>query len=138
MIEVDDILSSAYPDLNWSTVLLATRAVEEALIEFSQTKDNPKNAFLDKLVYFAETGFEKWIGDKRPIRHEWDGIYRIGTDRSLFRIIGFFSNNQKNEFVAVDAFLKHGQKLSAPERKKIDQAAQIRTAGQWKRVRRSS
>ncbi|NJL30878.1 MAG: hypothetical protein HC898_04195 [Phycisphaerales bacterium] len=131
MIKVEDILSQAYPGVRWNTVVYATQEVEAALIEYSETKDNPRNFFLNKLKYFAESGFDKWIGPDRPIRSEGERIYRIGLDRSLFRMIGFFSDNTRKQFIVVDVFLKRGQRLGKAEREKIARAAKICREGSW-------
>ncbi len=61
-----------------------------------------------------------------PIRHEWDGVFRIG-DESLFGVIGYFDVD--GSFLAIDAYLKSGTKLSAPQRKRIDDVAALKQNG---------
>ncbi len=82
--------------------------------------------FLRKLKYYAERGFESLEHGDGPIRYEANGVYRIGHSSSLFRLIGFYGDVKKEEFVIIDAFTKGGQKLSAPQRRRIAEVARIR------------
>ena len=61
-------------------------------------------------------------------------MYRIGTVDSLFRIIGFYENDDKTDFIALDAFSKSGQKLSPAERRRVDEVAWVKKDGDWKKA----
>jgi hypothetical protein len=98
-------------------------------------KGDPDGAFWKKLRRFAENGFALYErGDRPPIRAEGGGVYRIGTVDSLFRIIGFYEDDNKTSFIAVDAFLKRGQKLDASERRRIDEVARVRRDHDWQKA----
>ncbi len=88
-----------------------------------------------KLEYFAKVGFinfEAKVG--RPIKYEWNGVYRIGLHASLFRVIGFYEDDRKTGFVGVDVFTKGGQKLSKAEKKRIKEVAKIKADASWRKV----
>ncbi len=115
-----------------TNVWISERAVKN-LKKLSASPDVGK--LLDKVAYWAESGFAKWEGSPgsgRPIVHEWDGVFRLGY-RSLHRILGFYENNDKRLFVAIDAFLKKSQKLSSAERGYINEVAKIKKLDLWER-----
>jgi len=75
---------------------------------------------LAKVEYYATNGFVTFEGSDLPIRDEGHGVYRIAHSRgSLFRLIGFYENDDKGVFFVVDGFLKKGQDLSRPQRDRI-------------------
>ena len=132
-VEVDDILSPAFPGVVWKTRLWASDAVRDAIADFSEKRERTPGYFVGKLRYYAETGFELWIGDEKPIRREWGGVYRIGQRNSLFRVIGIFENNTRKDFIALDAYLKRGHKLGSRDKKRIDAVTKIRADSTWRR-----
>jgi len=74
-------------------------------------------------------------GDHPPVRHEWNGVYRIGFVDSKFRIIGFYEDGKgTTEFIAIDAFHKSGQGLSAKERARINEVARVKQEHDWRKV----
>ncbi len=87
--------------------------------------------FLKKLKYYAKEGFQEFEGYKNPIRSEGRGVWRV-RHSSLFRLIGFYGDG-KTAFIAIDAFTKSGTSLSAAERKRINNVAQVKRDGLWKR-----
>jgi len=68
------------------------------------------------------------------LKHEWGGVYRIGFVDSLFRIVGFYEDASKRDFIAIDAYLKRGQKLDASQRNRIDHVVNVREQKPWKKV----
>ena len=68
------------------------------------------------------------------VKHEWKQVYRVGFVDSLFRIIGFYQDQSKHDFIAIDSFLKKGQQLTAGQRKLIDQVAIIKSDALWRKV----
>ncbi|MBY0261204.1 MAG: hypothetical protein K2Q20_02605 [Phycisphaerales bacterium] len=103
-------------------------------LEWYQTrKEKHAGSFLKKLERYASEGFSVFVGDGKPIRLEWDQVYRIGEKSSLFRLVGFHVGNY-SEFIAIDAYLKSDTKLNASERHRIDSVAAIRARGGWYRV----
>jgi len=56
--------------------------------------------------------------------------FRLGY-RSLHRVLGFYENDDKGIFIAIDAFLKKGQKLSSTERGYIDEVARVKRENRW-------
>lgn len=131
-VEVDDILTPAYPGVAWKTRLWASGTTLEAIEIYTARKDRPRGFFVGKLKYYAETGFDPWIGKDRPIRHEWDGVYRIGHPSTLFRVYGFFENNTTRNFIALDAFVKRGRKLNAREIARVNCVVDLRVRGAWR------
>ncbi len=88
---------------------------------------------LQKLEHCANAGFGLYEGEGRPIRREWGGVYRIGHRASLFRLIGFYEDDTKTDFIVIDGFKKRGQQLSQAERARIDEVARVKAQGLWRR-----
>lgn len=126
MIEVDVLFS----DKDHKTGVLISHGATEVFSKYRR-KENPPGAFLKKLKRYAQNGFDLYVGADRPIRPEWDGVFRIG-DSSLFRLIGFFEDGGSN-FIITDGYLKRGQKLDASDRDRIDEAARVKKQRLWKR-----
>lgn len=99
-----------------------------------ELEESAPGEFLQKLEYFAKAGFRNFEARKgNPIKHESGGVYRVGLHSSLFRLIGFYEDDRKTCFIALDAFTKRKQKLSAPERDRINEIAKIRADGSWRK-----
>ena len=99
-----------------------------------ELEDSAPDEFLQKLEYFAKAGFRNFEARKgNPIKHESGGVYRVGLHSSLFRLIGFYEDDRKTCFIAFDAFTKRKKKLSGPERDRIDEVADVRERGSWRK-----
>ena len=96
---------------------------------------NDRKRLLNKLQHFAKTGFRPYEGEKRPIRHEWDGVYRIAhKPDTLFRICGFYEDELgKTSFIAMDAFTKKGKKLTQRDRDRINDVVRIKNQQLWQK-----
>ncbi len=112
-------------------VWLSEKAQKE-IKKFRKNSD-PDRVFLKRLKRYAQNGFWFYEGDKQPIQHEWDDVYRIRPTDSLFRIIGFYENEDRAHYIAIDAFLKKGQQLTDGQRRRIDAVAAVKRDGDWKR-----
>lgn len=66
--------------------------------------------------------------------HEGHNVYRVGFVGSLFRLIGFYEDNSKHDFIVMDAFLKKKQNLNAAERDRIAKVARIKANTSWEKV----
>ena len=88
---------------------------------------------MKRLMRYAQNGFLLYEGKEKPIRHEWDGVYRIGHPVDLFRILGFYEDDTKTNFIVIDAWMKGGQRLSASEQARIDAIATVKKNGLWRR-----
>ncbi len=88
-------------------------------------------AFLKKLEHYAKAGFAVFEGAKRPIKYEWDEVYRV-ADSALFRLIGFYVEG-KASFVVIDAFTKRGQQLSKGQMNRITEVGRVKRLRSWKR-----
>lgn len=113
----------------YMTVRIAEKAKKE-LAKYVRRGQGTR--FLKKLKRYATVGFPEYEGDKNPIRHEWDGVWRI-ADSSLFRLIGFYEGTGKESFIVIDAFTKSGKSLSVAQRRRIDEVARVKREGLWKR-----
>jgi len=110
---------------------------ETALKELSRfrRKGDPNGVWFKKLKHHAVNGLVNAERSTPPIvRHEGQGVYRIGFRDSLFRLVGFYSNGQKSEFIVIDALTKSGQKLSKAERDRIKAIADVKSSVLWRRV----
>ena len=93
--------------------------------------------FLSKLERYCQYGFENYEGKGNwpPIKHEWEGVFRIGMKNSLFRVIGFYEDGtNRTEFIALDCYTKGGQNINAAERARIDEVARAKKKHDWRKV----
>jgi hypothetical protein len=106
-----------------------------SVVDEFRKRGDPDGRFWKCVKRYAQQGFGNYIGDKCPIRPEWDGVHRIGIKSSLFRMIGFFpGDGLYGEFIVIDAFLKKGQKLNDSERNRINSVAAVKLSVGWRRV----
>jgi hypothetical protein len=111
-----------------------SRRVQEEVARFRK-KGDPNGAFWKRLKRHAENGL--WTaehGSPPPVQAEWDGVYRLGYVDTLFRIIGFYEDASKSDFIAIDAYLKKGRKLNDPQRERINYVAAVKKERRWKKV----
>ncbi len=125
MVKVEPLFRGA----GFKTEVLISRAAKKELLEYVKKVGSPR--FLHSLKTYATVGFSTRISGNGPIKHEWNGVFRIG-DRSLFRLIGFFDGVKDERFVIIDAFLKTGQGLAKPQRDRIDTVAEVKRGGFWR------
>lgn len=104
---------------------------DKAFGKYQGKKENPRGIFAKRLKRYAENGFWNHEGDDTPIRPEWDGVYRLGSTDTLFRLLGFYEDDAKHVFLIIDAYQKRGQQLNASDRKRIDRVAKIKKERQW-------
>lgn len=113
-------------------VWLSEYAAEQIEAEFG----NDAKKFMKKLKTFAQGGFWNFEGEEwKPIRHEYEGAYRVRhKSSSLFRLIGFYEDETKRTFVALDGFLKHrGDQYTAKQWSLIQDVARIKAEPGWER-----
>lgn len=112
-------------------VLISERAAKELAKQLK--RDHLLKRFLKALEHYARAGFARFEGEKNPIRYEGEGVWRVAYEPSLFRLIGFYEDEGKTTFVAIDAFKKRGQRLSGAHRARIKEVARVRREGGWRR-----
>jgi hypothetical protein len=112
-------------------VWAADRVIDE-LVGFARVNDEGKQFSL-KLKYYAESGFAAFEKKKGPIRHMWNGVYRVGLKSSLFRVYGFYDGNGKRAFIAIDTLSKRTTRLSSAERGHINEVARVKRDKLWKK-----
>lgn len=102
---------------------------------FEMVGTRPDVRFWARVKRLAQNGFAYGERPTPPmVKHEWKQVYRVGFVDSLFRIIGFYQDQSKHDFIAIDSFLKKGQQLTAGQRKLIDQVAIIKSDALWRKV----
>ncbi len=129
MCEVEELFAGA----SHRTRIWMSKACRKAVNDYCRKREKHRGMLLHKLKRQAEAGFGLFEGPQSPIRHEWDGVYRVGYPIDLFRILGFYEDGSRRNFIAIDAYTKHGQKLSATDRHRIDAVAKIKRDGQWRK-----
>ncbi len=96
-------------------------------------KRDPNKLFLKRMKRYCENGFGLYEGGEgAAIRHE-RGVYRIRPTDSKFRIIGFYDGEDRGNFIALDAFLKLGQKLTSAQEDRIDAVGKAQRDHAWRR-----
>ncbi len=100
----------------------------DELMSFVRKDPIQGNGFLDKVQHCAKAGFFRHHGGF--IRREERGVERLGSRSSLFRVYGFYNGN---EFIAIDAVMKRGQKMSAADRNAVREVARIRDGKLWRK-----
>lgn len=127
MPEVDKL----FVGRQYRTEVWAADRVFDELEEFARANDAGKQFSL-KLKYYARGGFAAFER-KGPIRHLWDGVYRVGLKSSLFRVYGFYDGDGKGVFIAIDAFKKRTTELSSAENGRINEVARAKRDKLWKK-----
>ena len=98
-------------------------------------KGDPNRSFWKRVQRCAENGFANYEHGVWPIvKAEWDGIYRFGVRDSRFRMIGFYKDESKRDFIVMETLTKSGQNLSGPERGRVDVVAKIKKNHHWRMV----
>ena len=113
---------------------LSKKALTEVEVFFGKHDDPKPQKFWKKIVHFAKNGL--WLAEKTSppiLKHEWDEVYRFGIFGSLFRLIGFYADTSRHDFIVIDAFEKRGQKLIKEEHKRINTVVDIKTEGRWEK-----
>jgi len=94
--------------------------------------DRAINELLDKIKYWAKQGFGDFEGGEGfPIKREPDGVYRLGRHASLFRLLGFYENDDKRRFLIIDGFLKLKVGSARHEKERIRQVGLVKKAKVW-------
>ena len=125
------LVARLFPRSDLGTEVWVSDTVRERIGEYTAA-ERKQGAFLKKLELCATAGFAKYEGDtKCPIRYEWDGVYRIGLHADLFRVYGFYEDPSKRSFIAVDALIKKGQKLTRHEKDRINEVARVKETEDW-------
>ena len=125
-------VAELFQDESNLTRVCISGAAAKALAGFQATKENPSGALLKKLHHWAKNGFWNYEAAEGPIRHESDGVYRLGIRLHLYRLIGFYADDDKHVFIIADAYLKKGQKLSGDDRKRIRHVATCKRDRLWR------
>ena len=131
MIEVKEVQLAKDP----KTRLWFSEKVQKEVAYFRRRGD-PNGAFWMKLKRCCEIGFAYAEQGGWPIiKHEWDGVCRIGIKSSVFRIVGFYAGDNKTDFIAIDAFEKQkGQRLSVPEQALVNVVVGVKKGSLWRKV----
>lgn len=124
------IVDRLFVGTSYATEVWSSDSVIKALNDL-QNSGTKSAGIVAKLDYYASAGFRRFEGKHNPIRNENNGVWRIGLSGDLFRIIGFYTSDRKNEFIAIESFQKHGQKLRKHERKIIKYVAHIKRDELW-------
>jgi mRNA-degrading endonuclease RelE of RelBE toxin-antitoxin system len=120
----------------YETCVWISQKAGKFLTKQARRHDKAISELLDKVEFWAKNGFANWEGgDGHPIKHEGDGVYRLGRRSSLFRLIGFYENDDKQSFLIIDAFLKLKQESARHEKERMRGVALIKkTVGAWQKT----
>jgi hypothetical protein len=115
-------------------VWAATDNVIRRMLKLAKKKKKLVLEFQGLLQRAAKTGFDTLPSSL--LKHEFDNVYAFGNRQgSLLRAGGFFHEPAaKRTFVLMDFFEKHGQKLRASERKRLQEIGRIRDCNEWRLV----
>ena len=125
------IVDSLFGGPEYQTTVSISKKASKTLDKFAKKNQQVVGYLLKKLKFYAEKGFQLYEGEGKPIRHEWDGVLRIGETSSLLRLLGFYEHEDKSSFLIIDAYRKHGQRLSSDDRERIDRVASVRRNRLW-------
>ena len=129
------VVEEYYGGSEFATTVWLSRAADKALMKFVRKGAREAAMLLEKVEHWAKAGFANVEGGKGcPIRHEWAGVYRIGRTSSLFRLIGFYENDNKASFVIIDVLHKRGTQQTKGEIARINVVAQVKREGLWRKA----
>ena len=107
---------------------------EDVLDDLYNRKYPNRNKLVARIERMSKSGFSNWEGTAGNVRHEGDGVYRIGIHSDLFRIYGFYEKNDRRCFIAIKAILKRDKKMSERERNIVKQVKKIKEKKSWEKV----
>jgi|GEM_PF-2226165 len=108
-----------------------SQSVRKNVLQYRK-KSDPNGEFWKKLRWCCVVGFD-YAEIAEIVRHEFKGVFRFGIDSKLFRIIGFYEHG-KSSFIAIDSFLKSGQKLTNTQRQRVEEVARVAAEKLWRKV----
>lgn len=115
------------------TSVWISRHANRTLRKFARKHRKAIPNLLDKVMYWATEGFKEFEGGKGcPIKPERDGVFRLGHT-TLFRLLGFYENDEGKPFVIIDAILKSGTSLGSHEQGRIREVARVKAEGSWRK-----
>ena len=123
-------VSELFPDKVCKTRVWVSDAASGAVIKFGKKHQQTIRELLLRLRRYTENGFVNYEGGESPIRHEGNGVYRIGSPDSLFRFVGFYENDSRDRFIIIELYLKRGQ---AADQDLLRRVADIKQKTLWKR-----
>lgn len=127
------IVDGLFVGAPYETEVWCSKIVADALDQLQQGTKRERQ-IANKVDYYARAGFRNHEGGHGPIRSEGNGVFRIGAWGDLFRILGFYSTERKDEFIAIDAFGKREQKLRKNEKLLIERVAHIKSDKLWEKA----
>lgn len=104
---------------------------KKAISKFLKKHRQEAADWMEKLENYAETGFDPYIGAKRPIRHKIDKVYSIQHTNMLFRMYGCFGESQSEFFILTATDNKRGQDWDAQDRHHVEIARKLARTAQW-------
>ncbi len=123
------IVDGLYVGPEYATAVWLSRKADKALDRLHR-HGRDIDLLQDKIEHYAKAGFIKFEGGP-VLKHEWDGVYRLGRPDSLLRMIGFYAHDNKGQFLIMDAFLKLKGGLGSHERERINEIARVKRYGDW-------
>ena len=113
-------------------VWISKKATEFLDKKSGKGHDRALNELLEKVEYWSKAGFWNFEGGEGfPIKNEGGGVFRLGHRNSMFRLLGFYENDDKHRFLIIDGFLKLKTKLANHERERIRQVGFVNKADGW-------
>lgn len=85
---------------------------------------------LKRLRRFMRNGFGASEGKEKDIRPEGQGVFRIGHQSELFRMLGFYEHDNRTSFIVILVYLKRGQDANTDL---IKEVARVKREKDWSR-----
>jgi len=129
------IVDALFVGSDFVTSVWMSRDADKTLKKFQKKHRTEIPKLLAKVEHWAEGGFVNFEGGEGyPIKHESDGpgVYRLGH-KTLFRLLGFYENDDKGLFIIIDAFLKSGESLNSSDKDRIRAVANVKKYRQWQK-----
>lgn len=113
------------------TEVWISAAADKALMGFARCNEGKR--FARKLFEVAKAGFVHF--ESGPVRSEGQGVFAFGIRAHLFRLIGFYGDDGlKDEYFAIDADEKPGQKRGTRISARVAKVARIKQLGLIRKV----
>src|SRR5882724_6177218 len=124
-------VDALFPELSCATRVWLSVSVQKTMTKRLRKRPDSARVFLKKLQQIAIHGF--WNFESDVVQPEWSGVFRVGIRSDLFRLIGFYEDASKQNFIVIDSFEKLGQALASPQRDRIDEVARVKHLKLWRR-----
>lgn len=125
------VVDELFNDVECATRVWVSESAQKDLKKWGKKSQRDRDRFLAKLKAVAIAGFELHEGNQ--VRDEEKGVFRFGIQDSLFRMYGFYEQDQNDSVVFIATMMKRGTDRGRQGDAIVEEVARIRDKRLWQR-----